>query len=195
MLDYATAFQTQRNHLILVSDPGDNWDGEEIFYEEYSRLGSNWGQGCPPKVYEWICPTATCKKPCRSLLPQVLDNADDWKPFGYKVKYCLSQPVEQHCKLNFSIYLMAGVLFVNAFKTAVLAWVAFHPPKEPLFILGDAIQSFINAPDGHTEGSCLASADMVRKGHNWMGPHPLSPKRRFWGAAISRRRWIFSSVV
>lgn len=195
MLEYATAFQTSRNHVILVSDPGEDWDGEDIFYEEYSRLGSDWLQNCPPDVYEWICPTATCNRPCRSLLPEVLEEPNDWRPFGYKVEYCLSQPTEQFCRLNFSIYLAAGVLIVNALKTVLLAWIAFHPPKEPLFILGDAIQSFINTPDTHTEGSCLASADMIRKGQNWTGPHPLSPQRRRWAAAVSNRRWIFSSVV
>ena len=196
MAEYATAFQTSRNHVMLVSDPGDDWDGKsEIFQEELAYLGSSWVADCPPQVYEWICPTATCQETCRSLLPEVERNADDWRPYGYRVKYCLSEPRPQLCRLNFSVYLAAAVLAVNLFKALIIAYVAFRPPKEPLFILGDAIQSFMVSPDAFSEGSCLASADMIRKGKNWMGPHPLSPARRRWAAAVSRRRWIFSSVV
>ncbi|EXL65261.1 hypothetical protein FOPG_18505 [Fusarium oxysporum f. sp. conglutinans race 2 54008] len=193
--EYATAFQTSRSHVLLISDPGSKPDGSDIYNMDWADLSTDWLYSCPPPVYEWICPSATCSQTCRSLLPEVKSRSNDWRPYGYRVKYCLSQPERQTCRLNFSVHIAAIILAVNAFKAAILAYTVFRPPTEPLFTLGDAIQSFMAFPDVSSRGSCLASVDHVRKGSEWAKPRVMSAKRRRWAVAVSRRRWGFSLLM
>ncbi|EKJ77883.1 hypothetical protein FPSE_01976 [Fusarium pseudograminearum CS3096] len=98
------------------------------------------------------------------------------------------------CRLNFDISLASIVLVVNLVKAIVLAFIVIRPPKEPLFVLGDAIQSFMTRPDENPRGSCLASARTVRNG---LLDKPYlvhtAPKRR--GVAVTYTRWFFSLVM
>ncbi|KAK6719686.1 hypothetical protein SNK05_002817 [Fusarium graminearum] len=196
--EYGTTFQTKRADVILVFDFSMSKEESNQTYEINSALSHNVRRGdCIETGYDWICANESCDTPCHFLLPEIKRQPDNWKPYRLydnKVKYCLSQPAPQRCRLNFDITLASIVLVVNFVKAIILAFIAFRPPKEPLFVLGDAIQSFMTRPEENPRGSCLISAHSVR---NDLLDEPglvhTAPRRR--GAAVSYTRWFFSLAM
>ncbi|KAH6889430.1 hypothetical protein B0T10DRAFT_404784 [Thelonectria olida] len=196
---YATGFQTSRRDVLLVCGEGFESDQKDAYSKTYvtsGTVGSAPNSSCGESPFEWVCPNSGCS-PCQDLLPAVRKQADDWKPFGYRVKYCLSQPVRQLCRINLSMPIAITIVCANALKTVVLMYAAFHPPKEPLFVLGDAVKSFLQTPDVFSRDMCLASADKIK----WLGiqdcagPEFSSLKRRRWAAAASWRRWSMGCLL
>ncbi|WXC56862.1 hypothetical protein SNK03_002793 [Fusarium graminearum] len=196
--EYGTTFQTKRADVILVFDFSMSKEELNQTYEINSALSHNVRRGdCIETDYDWICANESCDTPCHFLLPEIKRQPDNWKPYRLydnKVKYCLSQPAPQRCRLNFDITLASIVLVVNFVKAIILAFIAFRPPKEPLFVLGDAIQSFMTRPEENPRGSCLISAHSVRNDLlDETGLVHTAPKRR--GAAVSYTRWFFSLAM
>lgn len=195
---YATAFQTSRGALLLVTETGPEGKLGIPDYTYSSDFNGDQVAGCPIEVYEWICThpkgESSCHAPCRSLLSGVKAHADDWKPFGHRVKYCISKPVPQVCRLNFSTTLVTFVLIANGFKAAIIAYTAFSPPQEPLFVLGDAIESFLTSPDAASSNSCLVSVDDVRRKKNKenAGFRKWSLTKGRWARVANIRRWAIS---
>ncbi|KAL6921275.1 hypothetical protein FSST1_005301 [Fusarium sambucinum] len=194
---YGTMFLTKRIDVVLVVDTSPSKSESKRAHEINSTLVHNVRRAtsrCFYSDYDWICPKHPCENPCHLQLPQVKLQSDDWRPFGDRVEYCLSEPAPQKCRLNFDIYLAGIVLGVNLIKATILAFIVFRPPKEPMFVLGDAIQSFLTRPDEHSRGNCLASARIVRDGL-FTRPSIMhtQPKRR--GVAVTKPRWIFSLVM
>ncbi|KAH6994637.1 hypothetical protein EDB82DRAFT_567348 [Fusarium venenatum] len=188
--EYAIPFQTRRSDVILVVDTTN--DTESITASGTKSFSCNLNL---PSGYEWICPDATCSRTCWAFLPEIKRRLDNWRPFGNRVQYCLSQPIQQTCRLNFDRNIAITILVVNAIKLMILVYAATYPPEEPLFVIGDAIQSFLITPDIVSSGSGLASARLVRKNDNWNQPCINDGKRRRWGFAASKRRWKFSIVI
>lgn len=154
--------------------------------------------------YDWICGNK-CYLPdlgyddgaCRREIPNIKKQASDWAPYCDKVKYCYSMPIDEQCQLVFAPYFMAFVLASNAIKAATLLYIALKPPEESLFVLGDAVESFLTVSDAFSTDGCLASVADIKKndGKDWAGPRRWRPVRRRWGAAISRRRWKVGLVM
>lgn len=153
-------------------------------------------------AYDWVCSGTSfseCpfqgfdgdKEVCRDKLPALEKAADDWAPFCERVEYCYSEPIEEFCQLTFSPTFIAFVLVSNALKAVILFCIALRPPEESLFVLGDAVESFLTVPDAFSGGSCLASVDDIKKKdhRDWIRPRTWSPAKRRWASAISRRRW------
>ncbi|CAM1509531.1 Fc.00g032700.m01.CDS01 [Cosmosporella sp. VM-42] len=198
--EFATAFQTSWNQLLLVTEPKPDSNATGIpFRSSWASYSLNGVGGCPPDVYEWICPQKPCSTTCRSLLSQVRKNVDTWSPINpdNRVKYCLSKPADQLCRLHFSTTLIGFVIAANAFKAIILAYTAFYPPEEPLLVLGDAIESFLTSPDVSSARSCLVSAKDIKdkpKGA-WTGPRKWSFSKKRWSTAVSGRRWASSFIL
>ena len=74
---------------------------------------------------------------------------------GSRIQYCLSDPVDEHCKLQFSLAIMIAVIICNLVKTICISVIAWKPDWEPLVTLGDAIASFLDRPDVTTKGNCI----------------------------------------
>lgn len=81
-----------------------------------------------------------------------------WQLDGLRVEYCLSQPVEEHCRVQLSIVIMIIVIICNLIKMLIMGYIAWRRPSEPLITLGDAVASFSDDPDMTTKGNCLAGA-------------------------------------
>lgn len=187
--EYAVAFQTKRNDVIVIVESAGSVD---------SVIGSpdtTCGSYRATSDYSWICGwTGAYCTTCLSQLPKVRSRPNDWSPWGKRVKYCLSQPAEQMCRLNFDFRIASVILAVNFIKAITLAYIALRPPKEPLFVLGDAIQSFLVSPDESTTGACLASARSVRLGRFYM-PTFIDEEPRRRGIAVTRTRWVCSILM
>ncbi|KAG4267336.1 hypothetical protein FPRO04_04948 [Fusarium proliferatum] len=192
--EYGVAFLTRRSDLLVVVDTSQSGVSKRALDAQPAALHNVRRATCPEVDYDWICPEVSCDVPCRLQLPQVRRQSDNWRPWDNRVEYCLSQPAPQRCRLNFDVYLAAIILGVNFIKAITLAFIALRPPKEPLFILGDAIQSFLTVPDENSRGNCLASARTARAGQ-FTRPCTMHTKRRRRGVAVTGRRWFFSFAM
>lgn len=121
-----------------------------------------------------------------------------------KYDHCLAKRANPKCKLQFSIQILAVVVFCNAAKSALMIFTLWRHLDETLLTFGDAIASWLNQPDESTKGRCLAdrsnlkwtlpdrSLDLkdflyARNNHEATALHTRSLQR--WRAAVSNIRW------
>lgn len=74
----------------------------------------------------------------------------------------LASPIEQRCKIQFSLVMMAIVISSNIVKCVCLL-LTLQEDYQPLVILGDGRESFLSGVDPITENTCLAGSDHVNK--------------------------------
>ncbi|KAE8317007.1 hypothetical protein BDV41DRAFT_561918 [Aspergillus transmontanensis] len=74
----------------------------------------------------------------------------------YSVDYCLSEKVEEHCRVMYSPAICLLIIVCNAVKVICIMLTIRLRRKELLFTVGDAIASFMKYPDRTTLGrSCI----------------------------------------
>lgn len=76
-----------------------------------------------------------------------------------QVRYCLAQPIQEHCKIGVSNALLLVVItcvFIKAIQGIIVVW---KLSNASLVTLGDAMESFISNPDPRTEG--LGTLDIL----------------------------------
>lgn len=119
-----------------------------------------------------------------------VSNLQNW------LQYCLCVPVEEHCKLQFSLMIMIVVIFCNLIKTVCMSTIVWKRDPEPLVTLGDAIASFLDRPDVMTEGNCIAGKDRFEKSKSWdLISHRWDSKSLLLFRAASSRRWIVCNTL
>lgn len=122
----------------------------------------------------------------------------DWTLGGHKVDYCLSQKVASHCKLEFSIYILVGVIGCNVIKSAVMLWMVLRLRDVTFVTFGDALSNWLDEPDQYTQDRCLLSridATLRAKGPGPTAPTSLDRKTRCWRQAISVKRWVTTTYI
>ena len=109
---------------------------------------------------EWSCPSELLK-----------NNVDNWIPgnsgangavMGSQqnapVRHCYSQKAPEQCKANLVPTFLIVVIICNVIKLACFGCALLISKKDqPLCTTGDAIQSFLQQPDPHTQGRCLVA--------------------------------------
>jgi hypothetical protein len=199
---YGTTFQTSHGSLILVTN--DTNFASTTYYDNnmWYVYGEESG-GCSPDPFGWMCGNERffyCPyndEPQGACSISVIDSTD-WKPFGSTVEYCLSEPVQQHCRVQFTPQVAYTVIVFNLAKALILLFTFFFIKENPLMTVGDAISSFLHRRDETTKRLCLMSKEDI----SWWkrpsaypltstGPTPrpliVTPKR--WSSVVSRRRW------
>src|SRR5690606_2153 len=122
--------------------------------------------------------------------------------FGWEVQHCLSETVEEVCKLQFHIGILFGVIAMNLVKVLVmLSVLLFYNTDELLVTIGDAISSFLELPDSNTCHCSLLSrrdvdegdwrSELSRGRHNNSDIEVRRCQSRFWEGRKEKR--IFSS--
>ncbi|KAE8334706.1 hypothetical protein BDV24DRAFT_172155 [Aspergillus arachidicola] len=77
-------------------------------------------------------------------------------PQYYSVDHCLSEKVEEHCRVMYSPAICLLVILCNAVKVICIMFTIRLRRKELFFTVGDAITSFMKYPDRTTLGrSCI----------------------------------------
>jgi hypothetical protein len=131
-------------------------------------------------------------------------NGSSWVFQEWDVQYCLSEQVEEHCKLQFSTTIMILVICCNFVKLICMIWIVRKRDSEPLVTLGDTIASFLDEPDQMTLNACLAGKDDLSNNvvegqpleRSWgMEPITWAPRRRFWFSAASALRWLVCNIL
>ena len=124
-----------------------------------------------------------------------------------RFEYCLSQTVEEHCKVQFSAAIMVVVIVCNLCKMMIMVCIALIKPSEPLVTVGDALASFLDQPDPTTIGMCLAGKDHFEKPipPGSVGDPVFRPwgeenlrcdfRTSYWYKTASIKRWILLLVL
>jgi len=130
------------------------------------------GVGTP---YEWICwSTQTTGSQQNCDIGRLISQPKPWKLIDHprmsdgsgdgrsalpelSIDYCLSDPVEERCRLQFSLVIMGIVIGCNVVKTICMVLTLWYHRSQPLVTLGDALASFLDHPDPTTENMCLAN--------------------------------------
>ncbi|CAI4215072.1 unnamed protein product [Parascedosporium putredinis] len=109
------------------------------------------------------------------------------------VLFCLGETTgfdNDFCELRLSGALLGVAALVNLALVIAVAAAALMRKFAPLATLGDAISSFIEAPDATTRNACLLTKSDVR-----LGRWPLyeakywAPREHFWIMTPSMLRW------
>ena len=119
-----------------------------------------------------------------------------WTAYGLEIDYCLSQLVNEQCRLQYSVAILIIVIICNFVKMICMCLIALQQPSEPLVTLGDAIASFLDKPDSTTRGQCLAGNLRLERKENWHATaSPWDSKKQVWFAAASQQRWYLCKIL
>lgn len=122
-----------------------------------------------------------------------------------QVSHCWAEPVEQTCRIGISTTLLLTVVvcvLVKAAAAIAVTWKLSYQPSESLVTIGDALVSFIRAPDTRTRG--MSTLDQKEAhlifANSLLGsfvPQPRQwhkPQKRL-GTLINRRIWVTSYTL
>lgn len=172
---YATEFLSTRRDLVVVVVDDEVTENASVKRVEDYLFDFN--QDFPGEFdpYGWICDSNdgitlygfTQKENereyhCSAKVSKVKANANRWRFDKWDIEYCLSEPVETKCSLNFSLPIIVVVMTCNVGKALIMFYVAFRVRDKPLITVGDAINSFLSDNDPSTAGMCLANKESIK---------------------------------
>ena len=115
---------------------------------------------------------------------------------AFPIQYCLSQPVEGYCTLQFSFLIITIVIVCNIMKLACMMMLLLRQQAKPLVTLGDAVESFLATPDPTTEDMCLADKREFSAKKPWSARRDsYEPKQLRWFASASWKRWLTCNIL
>ena len=119
--------------------------------------------------------------------------------FGYggnsSIQYCLSKPVEERCRVQFSIVIMGVVIGCNFLKASCLLSTMWIQKSQPLVTLGDSIDSFLNTVDPTTENKCLVGKSCFSRKQWGKCPVEWQGQRYRWFSGASVKRWVTCNLL
>lgn len=153
---YSPPFQSSHSNVFLILAEGETQEFKVRW--EFSRIERSTGCG-PSSGNGWIYQQfrdedagACFWQNAHIYLPRLQNNASDWRPWGGRVDYCMSEPAQPECRLQFSVYLLAIVMAFNAVKCVVILVAARGIKEKPLLTIGDAVATFLEREDESTKG-------------------------------------------
>jgi hypothetical protein len=191
---YAVPILSDRRNVIVVTE-NDPQRKADVFDAHYAPIPTQNSKDSTEQ-FSWLCAKLNIpsSEQCLFHIEHLRRNATNWKVSeGAKVKYCLSQKVPEHCKLQFNLTLSFVVFFVCLFKSLLMFAVAFTVYESPLMTTGDAIQSFMRRPDKYTKNMCMASKRFIvnHPGH-WRNSAPAyyDARLRRWSSGMENRLFV-----
>ena len=146
-------------------------------------------------AFAWLCDDTTQNNdPCTAALAA---STQPWRLQGFEISYCLSQPVTETCKVQFSSPLLVVVIICNFIKCSTILLVLWKANEPTLVTLGDAIATHLEEPSPNTAEMCLLNKRTVSKGQ-WKFPgqaQQWDSNRRLWFTAASSRRWAVCTIL
>jgi hypothetical protein len=121
-----------------------------------------------PENYSWMCnqlnfsadaiPTLALSCTANMDLLRSEVQLHGWRPIPGRnetVESCISEKIDERCRLEFSKHIAILVLCLNFAKMVLMFIVAFDIGERPIITVGDAIASFLTRPDETTRGLSL----------------------------------------
>lgn len=104
---------------------------------------------------------------------------------------------DNKCGLHFSTSIMIFVCVLNLLKCLLICWTAYFTGKSELLVtVGDALVSFLQIPDLHTQGMSTISKQEFQRISNWNSePRKWNPQKQRWYRAASLRRWSTALIL
>ena len=115
----------------------------------------------------------------------------------FKVDYCLAQTAMENCTVGLAPALLGVVLVCNAIK-AICLFITFSRLKfQPIVTIGDAVASFLEAPDAVTTGfGPIEATDDKWQTRRWnSSARPWGGSSRHGFSAASSQRWIWGTIL
>ena len=214
IMTYAAEFVTSHANVLVVTfdiEEDEKFLGDSSIHVKMFKNDSvidvwwSASEGAT-SIMPWYCGDESCD--AESIAQEAT-----WELCGYRnlgclgIEYCLSQKVDEHCKLQFSGAIMMAVIVCNLCKMIIMGYIAWKRPSEPLVTVGDAIASFLDEPDLTTMGSCLSGKDQFeemsssgqagdRVLRKWgQGTMRCDLGASYWFRAASIRRWTLFVVL
>lgn len=190
---YAAGFVSSRANVLVVSSFNSN--ASNSIQSVWSSQINGASDTSP-----WFCLNEPCNSNNTSnVATQGLQETD--------VDFCLSETVEEHCRVQFSGAIMALVIVCNLCKMLVMGYISWKRPTEPLVTVGDAVASFLDQPDLTTIGNCLAGKERFERANpsgpiggrslgNWgQVTMRCNFEASYWFRAVSMKRWTLLSIL
>ncbi|KAK0515276.1 hypothetical protein JMJ35_002655 [Cladonia borealis] len=192
---YTQVFVTGNNNVLAVTSAlNDSSTVLNSGYPLWQEIPSNMSGG-----FGWVCDKP---HPCdeKTLVAEAANwtiAISDWKSVRtIPIQYCLSQPVEGYCTLQFSLLIITIVIVCNLTKWACMMMLLLRQQAKPLVTLGDAVDSFLETPDPTTENMCLADKRKFSAKRLWLATCDLyEPKQLRWFAGASWKRWLTCNIL
>lgn len=196
--EYGVDFLSDRRHVMVVVSGSNSTD---------SLLGTlDWSYEYPQN--SWVC-GAYLLSDNKTLETQSIQDFDcsihvalsgenyPWFVANQTVDHCLSEPVQDVCRLQFAVPIMGAVLTCNLVKMVCMIATLIASRSDTLVTLGDALSSFLTDPDVTTKGMCITTKKGIERG-TW--PARMSPKewlneRHFRFEAVGARRWALLNAL
>ena len=174
---YAVDLQTSRRTLVVISSNASVHDNGAVLGSGNQAyiLPERWyvlQKGYDP--YDWMCGYHDAGKHgvhldtfgnlpnCYKYIKKFQNSPDDWWPSDWHADHCLSEKIEGQCSFNVNLAIIWIVVACNAIKLITMAIVAYSGTIDrPLMTVGDAIVSFMTAPDRTTKDMSLRSREDI----------------------------------
>jgi hypothetical protein len=191
---YGTMFLSNRSNLLIVGGDEAYIDSMFINNEVIDTIKDD---GCAVDPVYWICPRYDCKVTCLNRLNEVLVEPRYWTGAWTGADYCLSQPTEEFCKLQFSLPIAIVIILFNFFKALIMLILAFGLREARVQTMGDAITSFLIQPDHIVFGRCLYNASDFKLAGLSGNPRDLTftKKSMRFAETGERRVWILTYIL
>ena len=192
---YGKLYLSNRSNLLLVGSASSLTVNSSIIFENVP------GINCAEDPVPWICPNYDCEVACVNRLYEV--EPRNWKPQDWKgyivgpVDYCLSQPTEESCKMQFSLPIAIVIIFFNFFKAVIMLILAFGLREARVQTIGDAIASFLIQPDDIVNGRCLYSVSDFKHAGLSGNPRDLifTNKSMRFTETGEKRIWLLTYIL
>ena len=113
----------------------------------------------------------------------------------YTVQYCLSEHVEERCRVQFSIVIMSISMLCNLVKSLCMLLTLRLQYFQPLVTPGDAMESFLRRADPTTKGMCLARIACFSQ-YEWeKAPMKWKALQNRWFLSASGLRWLTCNIL
>lgn len=122
----------------------------------------------------------------------VKNNLKSWQPYGNHINHCLADKIAHHCKLQFSFPIAVLITVLNSAKTMLMCLAVLGVHETPPMTIGDAISTYLQQADIHSEGMCtISKQELLADPNSWVAKsqRPICKAER-WSAATSKHRWV-----
>ncbi|KAI7276321.1 hypothetical protein KC345_g6807 [Hortaea werneckii] len=116
---YGTSFVSEYRNIVAVTSARGNQTDNTVLYSVWPNFDMEHGY----LTYGWICLDSPNTDGYGDLYELVMTECDvassrkhasDWTINKHKIDYCLAQVAQPHCKLQFSLGILATVIVMNA---------------------------------------------------------------------------------
>jgi hypothetical protein len=216
--EYAVPFLNNKRHLVLVANQDAAVNYTALDYYNWAYTLNVTERGPDPLIFQddmssamqnfdWICsrvPNAPellgyiyTGDDCSSYYQRWYTQMDAFKPYSQSVSHCLFESIPERCSFSANVPIIVVVIISNFIKLICMYIVATRLHDTPLITIGDALESFLDAPDPTTKNMCLLTRSKINGGawNNALSDHDTLPAIAThvplrWMSAATPLRWL-----